>query len=302
VSAGAGPDVVLRPRADAGADRERQLRVHHWPVSGEAKAVVATVHGLGDHGRALPYRLFAEALGGGGLAVVTCDLEGHGDVPPRRRGLARWTALLADVDALRAVCRERHPGLPVVLAGLSMGGLLALDSACREPSSLVGVVAVSPPVGPVGASPLAVAAARLLGRALPSLPLAPKLDLAGLTRDGTLAARYRGDPLFHERVTAGLAVDLLDAGARVRTAAPSFPVPVLLFRGKDDRIAIWDGRFAEALPASRRHVVAFDGARHNLFLETNRGEVMERIAAWIGEVSSAPARRLRATSADVPLD
>jgi alpha-beta hydrolase superfamily lysophospholipase len=95
-----------------------------------ARAVVQINHGLSEHaGR---YAAFADFLTERGFHVYAQDHRGHGgtkaeDALPgmfaRKDGVKK---IVADVASVHDLIAREHPGLPVVLFGRSMGGLVAL--------------------------------------------------------------------------------------------------------------------------------------------------------------------------------
>ena len=107
------------------ADGEN-LALHEWPVAADTplRGLVVLVHGLGEHaGR---YGAVAEQLNTWGFAVRGYDHYGHGESAGPRGGLSSDTRLLDDLADMIECTRARlPPGLPLVLLGHSMGGLVA---------------------------------------------------------------------------------------------------------------------------------------------------------------------------------
>jgi len=119
------------------------LHVHHRHPVGTARGIVLVHHGLSEHaGR---YAAFAAALAGHGFHVFAHDHRGHGSTTaadaPLRRFARRDGAekVLTDCRAVHSEAIARHPGLPVVVFGHSMGGLIALNYAERHGDDLAGV-------------------------------------------------------------------------------------------------------------------------------------------------------------------
>jgi pimeloyl-ACP methyl ester carboxylesterase len=97
----------------------------------EARAVVQINHGLAEHAGC--YAAFADFLAGRGFHVYAQDHRGHGgtkaqDALPgmfaRRDGVRK---VVADVACVHDLIARERPGLPVVLFGRSVGGLIALS-------------------------------------------------------------------------------------------------------------------------------------------------------------------------------
>src|SRR4051794_27664457 len=145
-----------------------RVQVRRWPIADPDRLVVL-VHGYGEHiGR---YEHVAAALNAGGSSVIGPGHAGQG-TSPGERGLG--TEFAGVVDDVRRVVSELRGGLPVVLVGHSMGGLIATRYAQRYRADLAGLVLSGPAIG---LSP--VFEGWLNGPELPSDPI----DGAVLSRD-----------------------------------------------------------------------------------------------------------------------
>src|SRR3954447_6656343 len=98
------------------------LRTLHWPAEGDHVAVALVVHGLGEHGGR--YDNVADALTRAGIDTHSYDHRGHGGSSGRRNHVERWTQLHDDLAEQVIRVRAAQPGLPLVLYGHSMGGLV----------------------------------------------------------------------------------------------------------------------------------------------------------------------------------
>lgn len=254
------------------------------PTPGPTRASVIVLHGLGDYGRALPYRYLAEALAARGMAVYGFDQRGHGQSEGERLYVNVWRELLADVGAFVALVQKASPSRPLFLIGLSLGGLLALNYAQRHPAGLQGVVAVAPAVDSSGVSAFMRAAIPLIAHVAPRFSLNLGLNLASISRDAAAAQAYAQDPLLSlGKSTPRLAAEVLQAIAETQANAPALRLPLLILHGAEDKIVPPTGSAAffqkVTAPAKVRQVYA--GAYHNLFLETNRMQVFADIVRWL---------------------
>src|SRR5512147_2491442 len=116
-----------------------------WSPQGAARAVVALVHGQGDHsGR---YPRLVQRLAEGGYAVSTMDNRGHGKSGGPRAHTPSMGALMKDIDALLDRARAGFPRIPVFLYGHSFGGEQVLFYGLDRKPILNGVIASSPLLG-----------------------------------------------------------------------------------------------------------------------------------------------------------
>ncbi|MCZ2818233.1 alpha/beta fold hydrolase [Modestobacter sp. VKM Ac-2984] len=294
-------DLSELPRPDGVAVTYRR-----WLPAGEVRGTVQVVHGASEHsGR---YERLAGALTERGLAVYAMDLRGHGRTAeatgPGRFGAPGADGALDDVEALHRVAAEGHPGVLRVLLGHSMGSVIALASAQRDGAQLSGLVLS----GPIGVSPeLADTVSALEGAVAAGLGDQP-LDALGafnepfepartpydwLSRDPAEVDAYLADPLAGDQVplTHGYAAGVF--GMSVRAASPeavaALPegLPVLLLSGQHDPVGGRDAGQVTALagllrerglPVEQR---VYPEARHEVFNETNRDEVVADLLGWL---------------------
>jgi len=254
-----------------------------WEPVGEPRAVVALLHGLGEHcGR---YERLAERFTGAGFAVCAIDLRGHGR-SGGARGDTRLAPALDDVDGLVAWCAERRPGVPLFLYGHSLGALLAVLWLMRGPERAPAGAVVSA-IGLHSAlreQRAKVRAARLLGRAVPRMRIRSGIDPATLSRDPAVVEAYRADPLVHDTVSLGFGLDALDAIEAILAGAPGLVVPLLVIHGGEDRLAYASGaRELAALAPDVCTLQVYDGLFHEVHHEPEEERVFADVHAWMEE-------------------
>jgi len=255
-----------------------------------ARARIVLVHGIGDHVDGVPYVIAASALAARGFAVHRLELRGHGTSGGRRMYVRTWADFRSDLRAFVRLVSDARPALPVFLVGISMGGLIVVNFGEYEPDGLSGIVAVAPALGDTGGSPFLRALLPVLSRFVPRIPINPKLDLSRLTRDPDLQRAYLADPLYQVSVTPRLAAELLNAIADTRARAAGFRVPLLILHGTADTVTspLGSFEFHERAGVADKSWHRYEGACHNLFVETNREEVYDDIAAWITVRAARP--------------
>jgi alpha-beta hydrolase superfamily lysophospholipase len=172
------------------------------PETPTIKAVVCLVHGLGEHsGR---YTHVAEAFCRAGIALFAADTRGHGRTGGIRGHFPSIEAVMQDIDLLLSQARQRYPGLPLVLYGHSLGGVLVLHYALSRKPALQGVIATSPGLRTaLEQQPLKIWAAKVLGALAPKLTLPSGLDANALSHDPSVIEAYKNDPLNHDKVSLG---------------------------------------------------------------------------------------------------
>lgn len=264
------------PREHVLAGTRGRVAVREWPRA-RPRFVALLAHGYGEHtGR---YDEVAGVLAGLGAAVFGPDHTGHGRSAGERVLIEDFEDVVTDLRAAADLARAAHPGLPVVLVGHSMGGLVAARYAQRYGASLAALVLSGPVIGTWELT------ARLLAAdEIPDTPVSP----AALSRDPSVGAAYAADPLvWHGPMKRPTVEAFARTLGTVREAGDVGRLPLLWLHGGDDRLVPLAGSRpgVEALSGETPAVVRiYAGARHEVFHETNRAEVFADLAAFLDGV------------------
>ena len=253
-----------------------------WSPQGAAWAVVALIHGQGDHsGR---YPRLVQRLVESGIAVNAMDNRGHGRSGGPRAHTPSIGAFLKDIDSHLEQTRARYPGFPVFLYGHSFGGEQVLYYGLERKPPLSGIIASSPLLGSGIHQPAAkVAAARVLSRIVPQLTLAHGTPPASLSHDASWVESSLRDPDFQKVLSVRTAAEVLRASAWIRSHS-SFPLPLLVEQGTEDLYVSPSMTIAFARGLSGDVTLKiWEGLGHELHNETRKDEVIDTIIAWIGE-------------------
>jgi alpha-beta hydrolase superfamily lysophospholipase len=277
-------DSALHREATFVAPDGVELYYQCWvPCDRRRRAVLINLHGLGDHSGLYP--TLAAHFPPRGVALYAYDMRGNGRSPGQRAYLRDWREYRNDLDAFLMRVREWEPGVPVFVLGNSLGGLVVLEYALRNPSGLNGVIAAAPPLGELGVPPVLMALGRVMSRIFPRFSLRVGMDLSGLARDPKVVESVISDPLFHRFGTARLSTEVTAAIQRVQAGAPDFAIPLLILHGSDDRMVPPAGsrRFFDGARLADREFHEYPGAYHGLFADLNREEVLSDLEGWIGK-------------------
>lgn len=255
------------------------LYLEHWPAKGSRRASLLLLHGLGEHGRR--HARTAEWLAAAGVEVRVPDLPGHGRSPGRRGDAPGIEWLL---DTLEPHWAALDPAQPRFLYGHSFGGLLATLLCLRHVGECAGLVLSSPFFGLAREPALwRRLAASVLLRLAPALPLPTGLDASALARDQSVVDAYRADPLVHDRLSARLYAAIRSSQAGLEARLRGFPVPVLHWHGRADRLT---GMGASAALASHwpsphsRFIPVADGL-HELLNDPVGDDLRKTLAEWL---------------------
>lgn len=259
------------------------LALQEWPLDEDqpARGVVILVHGLGEHaGR---YDHVARHLNDWGFVVRGYDQYGHGESGGVRGALPSTNRLLDDLADVVDATRQRMPaGMPLILLGHSMGGLVAGRFVSLQARAVDGLVLSSPALDP-GLNPLQKLLLAVVPKVAPNLTLGNGLDASYISHDPATVEAYRADPLVHDRISGRLARFIADNGAATVACAPQWTVPTLLMYAGADKLVNPAGSRAFAAKAPRAVVQSrcFEQHYHELFNELDRAPVFAHLKEWL---------------------
>ena len=294
------------------ADRIHTIQAVTWmPAEQPCRAIIQVSHGMTEYfGR---YETFAHAMTKQGFAVSGHDHLGHKTSVREDGELGYfadqdgWKLVIADLYAHTAQLKKQYPDTPIFLLGHSMGSFIARCYLARYSDQLDGgiIVGTGGPNPGAKAGRLVAQGLCKMGKGKKPSQMLQKLDFGSynsrfegrtpydwLTRDTQIVDQYAADPYCTFLFTAsgfrdlftlyGLANDL-----RTFKAVPK-TFPLLLLSGGEDPVGGYgEGpRRVEELFRQTGHVDVtlrlYPGGRHEILNETNRGEVYEGLASWIG--------------------
>jgi alpha-beta hydrolase superfamily lysophospholipase len=269
------------------------VAAYRWDPQGAPRAIVQITHGMGEH--ALRYAGLAAALNSRGMVVVAQDQRGHGATAGSEEELGQlgaqgWAELINDIDRLRSKARAEYPGIPLVLLGHSMGSFAVQQYLLDHSRD--------------------VSAAVLTGTALldllePALNLDEPIDLAvfnaafqpartdydWLSRDEAQVDKYVSDPRCGFGIDAAAARAMFTAARELadpdRVATMRSDLPIYIASGELDPVG---GQLALVHALVDRYTAAgltdvtlktYPQARHEIFNETNRDEVVDDLVTWL---------------------
>ncbi len=238
------------------------------PSVGEAEVAVLLLHGF--TGSPWELRPVGESLAARGVHVLCPRLPGHGTTPEAMlfAGITQW--LDAATEALDSLVGAKR----IVLVGLSMGGLLSMVLAARNPR-VRGLVLIAP------ALKLKAFGPRLLRR----LRGLPGLDVREqwIVKKGTdiESAEVRAGAPVLARYPLARAIDLFALADLAHEAETRITCPSLVIGAVNDHVVDTDAVMAlqQRLPFSRR--VLLQRGFHIIPRDTDRALALTEIAHFI---------------------
>lgn len=262
-----------------------QITTYSWvPNIEKIRGNIILVHGYAEHaGR---YQHVANYFTEQGYAVYAADNRGHG----RSRGkvpgyFEAFDTLRHDLHEVVEWARSHYPQRPVFMIGHSVGGLLALHYAATYQPFLKGLVLSAPYVNTEQEIPTFQRfVARQIAQFAPKLGVTNKVDSSVLSKDPTVCKAYDTDPyVYHGKVSARVAVELVSAGDAIRAALSKISLPVLILQGGQDELAKphWAQYIYDHIASPDKQIKIYEGLRHEILNEPEKARVMADIWVWI---------------------
>lgn len=299
---------ITHDRHTLSASDDHEVHVQTWRPTGELRAVVQLLHGLGEHSNR--YARFAGKCVEERLALVAHDHRGHGEHCDQYGYFATengWHKLLSDALEVHNDIRARFPEQPIVLLGHSMGSYIAQAFVAEYSTPLAGLL-LSGSTWPSRlliwpASFVARIEAWRVGRHGYSAlldkiafgnfnkPFEPaRTPMDWLSRDENEVDKYVADELCGGPYTCGLWLDLF-AGLRSIASEATLQripadLPILITGGSEDPVGGDAGmgklafRYAQT-GHTRLKVKIYPEGRHEMLNETNRDDVTADFLDWI---------------------
>jgi len=294
------------------------IAFHFAPATGSPRAILLVSHGLAEH--SLRYGAFADAMATAGFHTYAFDHRGHGETTAPDAPIGRFARrdgarlVLEDVKAMRDMVSAAHTGLPVLLFGHSMGGLIALNAAVDYPESFDAVTVWNSNFhpGPAGRAAQAILLIEkaLKGSDVPS-GLLPKLTFGAwgksipghrtefdwLSHDRDIVDAYIEDPLCGFGASVSLWLDLFELTFRAPKLIDRLrkDLPIHLIGGAEDpatnggREILWLSEHFRKNGFTRVTTKIWPGTRHETLNDTVRARATAEFAAWVNQVLSPPA-------------
>jgi acylglycerol lipase len=235
------------------------------------KANVLLLHGVAEHsGR---YEHVGATMAAAGYSVRAYDHHGHGRSGGKRGHVDSFDVFLDDVE--ENIAELRADGLPVVLMGHSLGGLIAFSYAVSG-RPLPDVLLLSGPALDAVVPAWQRLGAPVIGRIAPKVFIKSELDGALLSTDPDVGMVYHEDPLRVAGQTTGLGRAIFTAMDTANDRLDRLSIPTMVVHGGDDGIvpAQCSVPIGEQPMGTR---VELAGLRHEVLNEPNWEETLQSL-------------------------
>jgi len=258
-----------------------ELYCQAWKPEGPTKAVLAVVHGYGEHsGR---YFKLADYFVPRGYALYAYDLRGHGKSAGPRGYINRFDEYLTDTDTFLKFVHQAEPGR-LFLVGHSLGGLISAAYAIEHPDQCHGLILSSAFFRLKMQVPgWKLVVGRLLSSLMPGLVMANDIPASILSHDPAVVAAYDSDPLNHHVATARFSTEFVAAQARTLDRASELTTPVLVLYAGQDQLVDPEGStlFFSRLTVTDKTLRRYEGYYHEIFNEIENETVFQDMESWL---------------------
>ncbi len=253
------------------------------------KAVVLFLHGITEHSGRFPY--LVEVLVANNYAMYADDHRGHGKSEGKRVHVESFDDYVEDERRLLDIITEKHPNLPIIMVGYSLGAAITFAFARKyqDQNLLQGIVLVGIPSS-VKISIFLRFLAKFLSILRPGMRYGD-VEYTLFSRDPKLAESYENDPLvFKEKYTVGLGHGIVKIANGMQKNASELTLPVLIQCGSADRMyEIFNARIDESefdsilTMVKDKAIKIYDGLYHEIYneLEEDRKIVLKDLMEWL---------------------
>jgi acylglycerol lipase len=264
----------------------RGLSIYYqvWEPEVMPRALILLVHGAGEHCER--YRHFARYFTDHGYAVAALDHPGHGKSDGTPGYVERFDDYVDTVRVYHQRLTGEFPGIPQILLGHSMGGLISGLYLLQYQQEFVGCVLSGPAVKTdIEPGLMQMLLIRLLSVVTPKAGVL-QLDAKGVSRDPAEVEKYVADPLvFHGKMSARKVAELFKAMNHLQANAGQITLPMLLLHGGEDSMASPESsRFLNShISSADKTLKIYPGLYHEIFNEPEQQEVFAEVLAWCND-------------------
>ncbi|QEE15636.1 lysophospholipase [Promethearchaeum syntrophicum] len=290
-----------------------EIFVYKWQPEGVPKAAVQIAHGMAEH--ALRYERVAEALTKSGYICYANDHRGHGKTAGDLEktgslGQGGWDSTVEDLKELTDYIKKENPDIPFFFLGHSWGSLMGQDYIQQWGKEIKGVILS----GTNGSqSKLLLFLGMLIAKS--QLKKGPekrneKLDdmtfgafnkpyepaetkFQWLSRDQDEVNKYVEDPYCGFVCTTSYFVEVLKGLKKIWKKKNEIKIPkdlpILILAGDKDPSSNMGKALDILIKRYEKYGIKnitkkiYKDARHEVFNEINRDEVIQDLVKWLDE-------------------
>ncbi|KAK2721648.1 monoglyceride lipase-like [Artemia franciscana] len=279
----ADPTKPVEGKLDGGGNRK--LHCRYWRPVGKPRGLVMLIHGLAEHLQW--YDELGRKFAKEGILAFGHDHIGHGLSDGERVHVDVVDEYVVDVFIHYDEMKMLYPDLPRFAVGHSMGGMILLTAALKNPREFKGIVLMGPliHINPYLGHPICISIFKFASYYFPHFTVG-KLDLTWITRDEVMRQKLLDDPL---RWTGGVkirwGIATHSALKYINENLQNMEVPFMIIHGELDKLCEVKGseKLFEIAPVKDKEIKVVKGGHHHLYIEPPevRNEAMSDTLTWI---------------------
>ncbi len=290
---------------------EVPIYVYLWEPEDNPRAIVHLIHGMAEH--AARYERVAMELTKIGCVCIADDHHGHGksvsSIEEAGKLPGNYLDIVNSVHLVTETAKEKFPNLPVFVVGHSWGSFLSQYYIQNWGNELKGCILS----GTSGSQPmlglsrfLAKTICKFKGKDSPAKLLdkfafgafakvfkPPRTDFDWLSRDNDEVDKYIEDPFCGFLCSNGYFLELMNLLTDVWNPEheKQIPVdlPIFFIAGELDPVSTQTTTIKQIIDRYELNGIQdisskfYPEARHEVFNETNREEVLKDVSNWIAD-------------------
>ncbi|EIE26115.1 alpha/beta-hydrolase [Coccomyxa subellipsoidea C-169] len=254
-------------------------RAYLVPAGATSRSTVVFHHGYGAHSGI--YEEDFRELQKAGISVFAFDAHSFGRSGPLD---ARCRAYITSVDHLvddvysflkEVVDRHRDPKAPLIMAGVSMGGMVSVLTVRKVPSIWAGLLLLSPAIDVPRTLVLRVMSAvqSVIAPLIPGWRIVPQPTLDMVTEDLQKREELKADPFMDlARLRVCTARCFLDGFAQIKEMQGHVSLPIFAAMSPIDKACDYGKLkgFLGAVESKDVTLLTVEGARHEVLMSPER--------------------------------
>ena len=289
----------------------KNVALHTFVPEGDVKAVVQLSHGMAEY--ALRYEELANFLCDNGIAFYAHDHRGHGETAESVDELGflaendGFNRVVEDLATMIRKCHEDFPGKKVILLAHSFGSFVSqcfMEKYGKEVDAVVLCGSAGPRLLLTGSGRfLAGIITKCFGKKAKSAFLDGLVfgsynkgiesdsSAAWISRDNEVVKKYDDDPMCGFKVTNEFFYDFLGGltNIHLKKNMKKIPkdLPIFIIAGEADPVGEYGKSVKNLYKAYKKlrlgdvTLKMYPEARHELFNEFNKADVMNDVLVWI---------------------
>ncbi|MBT4762290.1 MAG: alpha/beta hydrolase [Bdellovibrionaceae bacterium] len=263
---------------------DTELFLQAWTTKNPVGSLLIC-HGVCEHSE--PYAELAQFLNKNHWNVYAVDLRGHGRSDGKRGYVKHFSEFEKDLHAfINVVDKEYHKaGLPLILLGHSMGGLVSLKSLISFGNQNLTALCLSAPALGISTHvpPWKHKAAEVLSDWAPKVTLHSEINYEDLSRDPEVLASYPKDALRHQKISPRLYLGMNQAFSSFPQFANAITLPLFIQIPEKDPVVDSEATqmVFEILGSKSKKIKVYKNRKHEIFNDLDKNEPQQDLLGFI---------------------